>query len=584
MSTYNGTWIPTPYVIISMGMGKNAVNTLTFTTLTHLNKRKYVSDVNITQTSKTTVEYTVNLKYYPDTFSKGDPNFLETALNLAIRNESTRNIYITFGYQSNSPYTGKGESSHTYKGLITNMTSQVNENYITYTIKGYGCDILLGYFFNIDKTIVKYIKMDTICSNFIKETLLHNGEITIDSQNYKFDIQFENVDLNKSFGSLILNEGYWNNLADKLKDEQQGKASVSPEQIVGVAELNRLGNMTRYQPTLDVNQVIQDNKTYIINNVEKIKEKQWNKFKESINFDNLTNTYIDSENITNQTSADTSGITEKNQFSVYETVEIINRLLNMNLAGKKYNIKCTIEPYSNNSNYDGVIKIFDAGTPLTSKKVFYYGIWSQNKGFLSNKNPVVSWDCDYNATAKLFSGKRLSVSSKAGYDNIESTYSDLAKILNTEVELSLNDLGELQYNLTSSQTKSVGTTDYRVDVNQTTQYATVLDIIKNLLDYPYSATITVLGIADPPVEIARDTIDIYVYVNGTEHFTSGTYLITGCNHTINNNGFHTTYNLIKIPKNSTTKQINDLMESAINSDTLEKRMTIFNTSEDTSGG
>jgi len=292
MSTYNGTWIPTPYVIISMGMGKNAVNTLTFTTLTHLNKRKYVSDVNITQTSKTTVEYTVNLKYYPDTFSKGDPNFLETALNLAIRNESTRNIYITFGYQSNSPYTGKGESSHTYKGLITNMTSQVNENYITYTIKGYGCDILLGYFFNIDKTIVKYIKMDTICSNFIKETLLHNGEITIDSQNYKFDIQFENVDLNKSFGSLILNEGYWNNLADKLKDEQQGKASVSPEQIVGVAELNRLGNMTRYQPTLDVNQVIQDNKTYIINNVEKIKEKQWNKFKESINFDNLTNTYI----------------------------------------------------------------------------------------------------------------------------------------------------------------------------------------------------------------------------------------------------------------------------------------------------
>jgi hypothetical protein len=269
---------------------------------------------------------------------------------------------------------------------------------------------------------------------------------------------------------------------------------------------------------------------------------------------------------------------------VYEAIEIINRLLNMNLAGKKYNIKCTIEPYSNNSNYDGVIKIFDAGTPLTSKKVFYYGIWSQNKGFLSNKNPVVSWDCDYNATAKLFSGKRLSVSSKAGYDNIESTYKDLAKTLNTEVELSLNDLGELQYNLTSSQTKSVGTTDYRVDVNQTTQYATVLDIIKNLLDYPYSATITVLGIADPPVEIARDTIDVYVYVNGTEHFTSGTYLITGCNHTINNSGFHTTYNLIKIPKNSTTKQINDLMESAINSDTLEKRMTIFNTSEDTSGG
>lgn len=596
MSTYNGTWIPTPYVIISMGMGRNTVNTLTFTTLTHLNKRKYVSDVNITQTSKTTVEYTVNLKYYPDTFSKGDSNFLETALNLAIRNESTRNIYITFGYQSNSPYTGKGESSHTYKGLITNMTSQVNENYVTYTIKGYGCDILLGYFFNIDKTIVKYIKMDTICQTFIRETLLHNGEITIDSQNYKFDIQFENVELNKSFGELIINrvptsmKQYNQSQVDKLATYEYNKmrnTAPTPKNMNEAATMYAgMWQQARKNAVSQLNRGIFDINSGASNlyDVNQYRLKLWNKFKESINFDNLTNTYIDSENITNQTSADTSGTTEKNQFSVYETIEIINRLLNMNLSGKKYNLKCTIEPYSNNSNYDGVIKIFDAGTPVTSKKVFYYGIWSQNKGFLSNKNPVVSWDCDYNATAKLFSGKKLSVSSKAGYDNIESTYSDLAKTLNTEVELSLNDLGELQYNLTSSQTKSVGNTDYRVDVNQTTQYAAVLDIIKNLLDYPYSATITVLGIADPPVEIARDTIDVYVYVNGTEHFTSGTYLITGCNHTINNNGFHTTYNLIKIPKNSTTKQINDLIESAINSDTLEKRMTIFNTLEDTSGG
>ena len=66
------------------------------------------------------------------------------------------------------------------------------------------------------------------------------------------------------------------------------------------------------------------------------------------------------------------------------------------------------------------------------------------------------------------------------------------------------------------------------------------------MDYPYEASITVLGNPKPLI-IGKDTIEVYVFVNGTEHFTSGEYLITGYNHSISSNGtFHTTYKLLKV--------------------------------------
>ena len=150
MSTFNGRWIPTPFITISMGIGKAAKEQLIFTTLSRLNKKKYVVDVSITQTSHTTVEYTVNLVYYPNTFEKGSyVNNLETKLNLAMRDENTRHIYMTFGYESNSPYSGSAESSPVYMGWITNMTSSVQSNFIKYTITGYGVDVLQGTFASI---------------------------------------------------------------------------------------------------------------------------------------------------------------------------------------------------------------------------------------------------------------------------------------------------------------------------------------------------------------------------------------------------------------------------------------------------
>ena len=554
MSTFNGRWIPTPFITISMGIGKAAKEQLIFTTLSRLNKKKYVVDVSITQTSHTTVEYTVNLVYYPNTFEKGSySNNLETKLNLAMRDENTRHLYMTFGYESNSPYSGSAESSPVYKGLITNMTSSVQQNFIKYTITGYGVDILQGAFASIDKSIDKLIKPDTVVKKFIKETILNNGIITLDDIQYRFKIEIEDENLgiedNSTFLDILVgkktNYEYSTKTVTSKTSTRTVKTTKDPTQYVSISTLNSWGNMNRYNPQMDLEEIMSEVITTTVTSSyqESVRLQKWNDLMKSIDFENLTNLYIDSINATNYGSADKEGTTDKNQFSIYETIEVLNRLLNQNTNGVLYNLRCIIEPYSNNSlNYDGTIRIFNANNPTSSDTIFYYGIWN-NKGQFSNNCTVVSWDCDYNATAKIFSGKSLK--GLSGND-INNAYSQLAKNLNTDLELGLDEFGQLTSNLTNSQTKTVGATDHRTEVAQNTQYAMMLNAIQNILDYPYEASITVLGNPKPLI-IGKDTIEVYVFVNGTEHFTSGEYLITGYNHSIGSNGtFHTTYKLLKV--------------------------------------
>ena len=267
MSTFNGRWIPTPFITISMGIGKAAKEQLIFTTLSRLNKKKYVVDVSITQTSHTTVEYTVNLVYYPNTFEKGSyANNLETKLNLAIRDENTRHLYMTFGYESNSPYSGSAESSPVYKGLITNMTSSVQQNFIKYTITGYGVDILQGAFASIDKSIDKLIKPDTVVKKFIKETVLNNGIITLDDIQYRFKIEIEDENLgiedNSTFLDILVgkktNYEYSTKTITSKTSTRTVKTTKDPTQYVSISTLNSWGNMNRYNPQMDLEEIMSE--------------------------------------------------------------------------------------------------------------------------------------------------------------------------------------------------------------------------------------------------------------------------------------------------------------------------------------
>ena len=410
--------------------------------------------------------------------------------------------------------------------------------------------LFLTFFIN------KLIKPETMVSTFVKQTILNNGNITIDGVSYKFKIDWKlGTTINDTFLNLLIGNDYitsndtsansaYNEAYNQLVEYEYNKILIHAPSWADKATIRK---QAESNATAQLKNGTSDKFTNISANydivVNKLKMKKWNDIIKKIDFETLTNIYVDNITTTNFGSADKEGTTDKNQFSIYEAIEIINRLLNQNVNGVLYNIRCVIEPYSNDSlNYDGTIRIFNANDFISSDTKFYYGIWNPNSNF-SNNCTVISWDCDYNATAKIFSGKSLK--GKNG-NEISNAYSQLAKNLNTDLELGLDEFGQLTSNLTSSQTKTVGTTDYRTEVTQNTQYAMMLNAIQNILDYPYEASITVLGNPKPFV-IGVDTIEVYVLVNGTEHFTSGEYLITGYSHSISSSGqFHTTYKLLKV--------------------------------------
>lgn len=68
-------------------------------------------------------------------------------------------------------------------------------------------------------------------------------------------------------------------------------------------------------------------------------------------------------------------------------------------------------------------------------------------------------------------------------------------------------------------------------------------------NYPYDATLTVLGNTDASVEIT-DKIHVDVLLGLTKHHTSGTYFVTKIIDTISGNGFTTQYSMKKIEADS----------------------------------
>ena len=102
-------------------------------------------------------------------------------------------------------------------------------------------------------------------------------------------------------------------------------------------------------------------------------------------------------------------------------------------------------------------------------------------------------------------------------------------------------------------------------------------VVKDVLDYPYAAKITVLGIVDP-WQIGVQTINVYVFVNGAEHFTSGEYLITGYSHSIGSQGFQTSYDLLKLPKSLTTDSRNSVLSSVLKNESLSLNALAYNDS------
>jgi hypothetical protein len=534
MAAYVDRWLPNPFCTLSFGIGKSRNRSLTFSTHS---TRKCIKNVNITQTSKTTIKFEIDLIYYPGTFSAGNPNLLEYGLHTAMSNQETRWIFLQFGYMSGSPYSGTSQQSPIYRGLITNVQTTVGENSVSYKVTGYGVDIALGNFLAVDTNIDKIIRKDTKADKFLRTVLLNDGKFVINGIAYNFKIVIQNgLNLNMNIYNMLV--GY-----------SMQSLNIT-EQYIG-----RPANMGVDTAALQAA-------------LKAASDATWNKVKYKLHFDSVKNENSEKSHLTNVNSMSVEEIDSKNQYSVFEAVELFSRILNSSVKDKKYNLKCIVEPFTNGyDSYDGTITIFDAGQPTSSKKTFFWGKWSNLAGYASNRNPVISWSCSYNATAMLFKGS----SSASNLEEAQKLYANV----NTDLEQSMQATGEITFNLVDNQTASVSETDYRSTVAQNIQFTSQLRVMQQVFDYPYKAVITVLGIPEP-YQIARDRITVNVFVNGSPHHTTGEYMILGYSHSINSSGqFTTTYDLLKIPNRiaSNESKIESFANEIENKKSIDELMT-----------
>lgn len=495
-------WLATPFVTFTIGESGG----FTFTTL-GVGSRKIITAVNITQLSKTTIKYELSLDYYPETFSGGAPNQIELQFVRAMSDEKVRKTYLQFGYVSNSPYTSGGERSPRYEGLITNLTSKVDENHITYNITGYGCDVAINYFVTIDDEIGRTFNKDTKIKDYVKEVLLNNGSFSCNGTSFKFNIDIDDSFPNCTLLDLFVFNNYHFDTGTSWIDTAM-TASASGATTAAKASLS-----------------------------EEAIELLWNERREALsNFKTLTNYLTNNPMVQFSNSTNTNEDPESKQYSALDAVELINRIVNICTKGTATNYQCYIDPFAENG-YDGIIRIINiSASKGNSKRIFYYGKW--DSGVLSTVPKVVSWSCDYNATAIMFGGKTAKSSAEAN---------ELYANLNTDVEIALDTFGVPDYSLTSSQTDGVPSVGEKTAFMQNKQYFSELAALQRVFNYPYEATLTVLGMPDA-VQIAKDTIEVYVFVNGAPHHTSGTYLITGYSHQIvsGSNIFDTTFKLLRL--------------------------------------
>lgn len=517
-------WLATPFVNFQLGTGT------TYTTL-GIGKRKFIQSLNITQLAKNTIKFDMTLQYTPPTFASGAPNLVELQMVEALSDNATRDIELCYGYVSNSPYTGGGETSPIYKGFLTNIESSVGENTVTYNISGYGKEKAFDFFSSNDIDLYKEIKPTTNLHYFIKHNIFKNGKITAGNETYHFNIEIEGVPNITFWELLVVSMGLDNytNVPNTGLGILNNSLSLAQSVVASVTNTTRsisTGSDLYKWNTGQASEAMKD---------------RWNKAKDKLNFKVLANDYFDTTaNIIGDSATNNAG-RDESKYSAFAALTLVNRLLNYYNGS---NFTYSIQNYGSN---DGTIRIFDMNkTQINSKKVFTYGIWS------GSYPTVISWSCNYNATAKMY-GYDNSGSKIKSYSNAE-TMEALTQTIGSDLEQALSAEGEFEYGLINSQTQHIDITNDKIGVLQSAQYLATLQTLQNIFDYPYEATLTVLGIVDP-FDIVKDTVEVVVCVNGAPHHTSGRYLVRGVSHNLISPSevFTTTLQLIKLGNHSVSE-------------------------------
>lgn len=506
------------------------INNYNFGSFTYSNKnRKLFKSITITQLSKSTVKYDIKLQYNPDTFSKGEANYIESMLHTLISDTQTvttadkehtlkhNYIYLRFGYIKNSPYTGGSQLSPYFAGLITNATSQVNENCVDYSISAYGCDCMWD---NTDKSFI-FKNIDFLAPlNYVIKNILNESKLL---QEYDFE--------SDSFPSIAELAGYkpnamgfdlkrvkkeLNDVFDKVLSnyKENGKVSV------------RASISTGYNSSYGAGLAYRDIKLNSISS--------------------------------NKISANIMTMNDGLQMIVDFINACIVRNSSTNKSGIQGKIQLCILPYttSTNTSKKGTIYLCDLlNTTLLENYVYEYSNRPLKNGLFNNRTngKVKGWSCTYSATAKLYSHK-VSVSSDTTTADIESNM-NTATLLDSLVEDDVNTTDIFGNVSNALRTGTTTVTGDRSASKGTVRLTKDLTKIQTVFDYPYDADITVLG-NPTEVDLCKHHLIVNVLVNGDKHHTSGKYIIVGVSHSISDGFYTTSYKLVKYT-NSISKYTTD---------------------------
>ncbi len=522
------------------------INNFNFGSYTYSNKNVQLFDsISITQLSKSTIKYTIELSYKPNTFSKGEANYFESMLHTLITDteevttadkEHTLKhnyIYVRFGYIKNSPYTGGSQLSPYYAGLITNATSKVGENYISYTIEAYGCDCMWD---NSDKSFlfksIDYFKpLKEVIHDILNDSkILNSYYFESDSLPCIAELAGYNIHIKGSNLKRIKKE--LNSVFDRVLSnyKESGKVSVNSSYTTGYNSSYGAG----------------------------------------LAYKNVN------PNISIPANTISANIMTMND-GLQMLVDFVNACIIRNSSTSKVGIKGKIQlcilPYvtSTATNKKGTIYLCDLlNTTLLDNYVYEYSNKPLKNGLFNNRTngKVIEWNCTYSATAKLYS-KKISLSKDTTTSDIESNMSS-KELLNSLVEddVTTTDIFGAVGNAFRTGTTTV--TGDRSANKSTLRLTKDLTKIQTVFDYPYEAQITVLG--NPvAVDLCRHHIRVNVLVNNDKHHTSGKYIIVGVSHNISDGYFTTTYKLVKYT-NSISKYSADEISNLPNS--VEERAAL----------
>lgn len=454
----------------------------------------YFMSLSVEQLSRTVIKYTVNFQYNPKTFNKGSgagASGLEQRIKSCYDTPEKRKITIQFGYKSGSPYTGGEDKSPIYAGTIIDMKTNLQLNCINYTIIAYGefstlTTIKIPDGVQIDLTDKSTGVVDAMAK--LVDKCKENDKIY---DKVSFEAK-ENTDLPSLWNMIIVDSNQMQSASIEAgKDKTKTMNDILLDYVKNSLRLNKTENSDKSL----VNPSDFDLITYLDELTKKI-----NIYCKNVYFKSRNPLYY------GNTFALAIDHTVKSTGNSESTVNI--KFINVTEVENK---KSVINRYE-----------------------FYYGTIRGGDSLSTFK--VINWDCTYNDTYAIYSGKY-------DYEKVATLVQSLSADGENSSVLGQNTNEDAKTSTTSSNLNLVTKTCTENNSNGLEAF-----------EYPYEASLTVLGNPEP-INICSQIIHVIPTINGETHHTAGYYLVTGATHQIDASmGFTTSYKLIKVASENSTAE------------------------------